>query len=476
MKHLLIGISLATLLGSHPAWAAEVTDLASAFQKGNPFDAHLSVGYQRILKRGAFKRELIGEPTDPNQAAIKRVKEGRFTHERHILNLRAEFGLWKHLQLHIALPIILADGRTFGFTQNGGDPCPSPQTLEHPNPKTEDNCVTPYNSTLVNDGFLDRDALLSNNTRVVDWGSNNPPQGGLFLPTRSGIDQLHLGISWAPIDQRDDDTKPTFVAGFEARFAVGSHMEYDPKKSNANKSVGRGIHELSWWISVSRRMGKYIDPWFSVYYTLPIAAGGSLFDKTDFPGSGQLRAGPRQKAGLNIGMEIVPWEQPKENHKVSIELSAVANAIFEGRGYSPIWEIFAGAEVLNGRCLRSANNPGGALLWDNGDYCRSENEVIPYPGITHIENFMNLGARLAVHVHLTKFIYGSLGLSLTHDTAHAVTFADAGRSLSPNGQIDLNDPAQVNPMYRPLIDAPGRRFRVEETTIFDMNINLTAQF
>ncbi|MBW2733227.1 MAG: hypothetical protein JRH20_12610 [Deltaproteobacteria bacterium] len=457
------------MMGSSSAWAAEVTRLTSSFEKDNPFDAHLSASYRYELNRGAIKRELVG---DTGQSSLRMVKEGRYSQVRHILDLRAEIGIWHNLQLHIGLPIVLGDSRTLSFAQNGSDPC----TGDGPAPSITDHCVTPNNSTLVRDGFLDRDALLSNNFRVIDWGGSDPPAGGLLLPNRAGVDQLHIGVSWAPVTQKDDPTKPTFALGFEARFAVGSIMRYDPNRPKDNTAVGQGIHQMHWWLAVSRRFNPYVDPYISIFYMLPLATSSSLFSQTEFEGSGQERAGPQQVGGLKMGLELIPWEQPARNNKLSIGLHASMTGYFEGRGYSPMWEVFAGSDRLTGPCLQDPNNSGSTLLWDNGDYCRNSNETIPYPGITHIENYLNIGSRLTVDLQLTKYFHGSIGVGLAHDFAHNITYADAGRNVDNNGFIDLDNPREVNPMYRPLIDAPGRRFRVEESTIFDFFFNLTGQF
>jgi hypothetical protein len=465
-------LSVATCSRAH---AADVTRLASSFEDKDPFDAHISVGYRRTLRRGAVKRERSGSPD--SGASLSIVKEARYTQIQHILDLRAEVGIWRDLQLHIALPITLSDSRTLGFALNGGKSCLGPG----PGQNNEDNCVTPRNSTLTADGFLNRDALLSNGVgwgkdSSLPWGSDRPPIGGLLLPNRAGVDQLHIGLTWAPFTQRADSTKPTVVVGFEWRIPVGAVMRYSPVTPNANTAVGRGVHELRWALTISRRFNSVIDPWFSMWYQLPLETSSSLFGKTDFDGSGQERAGPQQQGGFEVGLEIVPWEKPAKHHKVTIELKSWMTAFFEGRGYSPMWELFANNSRLLGPCLRSAANPSGPLLWDNGNYCRDENQTLPFPGITNIENYFNVGASVALSVHVTEYLYGRIGVSLSHDLAHLITFADAGRSNDPSGQVNLSDPAQVNPLYRPIIDSPGRRFRVEEATVFDFFVSLAGEF
>lgn len=465
------------LFGVHSiALGAEVTELTSSFQKGNPFDFHFTAGYSYKLSRGAIKREGAGDDSSAN--SLQLLKESRYSRVQHFLNLRAEFGLWKNLQFHIALPIVLRDSRTLSFTQNGGDSCIAPDG--------KPLCVNRDNSTLVKDGFLDRDALGAD---VIEWGSASPPSGGLHLPYRSGLDQLYLGLSWAPISQLDDETKPTFVVGFEARIAVGEEMRYNRKayegtaindsRAQSNTAAGQGVHQLHWYFNVSRRFNEYIDPWFGMGYLLPIAASGSLYDQTTFDGSGQRRSGPQHVGSFETGVEIIPWEEPEKRNKFSIELRFKMTGFFEGRGYSPLWEVFANSDILAGQCLADPTSTSTVQTWDNGTYCDSahggENDIINYPGITNIENYINFGARLAFNLYLTKYFFGQMGIGISHDMAHFITYADAGIPAA-DGKVHQDDPKLVNPVYRPTIDATGRRFRVDEATVFDFFINLTGQF
>jgi len=470
-KHAALALLLALALPGREAAAAEVTELTSAFDDDDPFDAHVTVGYGYTLHRGAIKRESLGDV----------YKELRFSQVRHVLKLRTEFGIYKDLQFHVELPIVLRDSRSFGFALNGGDPCEEPG----PDGKRTDNCVTRANSTLVRDGFLDGSRMSDTQ---VDVANHDRPPGGLGLPYRSGLDQLNFGVSWAPFSQARDATKPTWVVGFEARIAVGPPMRYNPaddpntsaddpaEAQRTNSAVGRGIHQLHWWMTVSRRLGKYVDPWFTVFYMLPVAAQNSLFHETDFPGSGQERAGPQHQGGFELGLEIIPWEVPEKKHRFSIELRMGMTGFFEGRGYSPAWELLANSPRLSGGCLKDPNSTSNTLLWDNGHYCRNENESIPYPGITNIENYLRFAGSMVFNIRFTEYFHGRLGLALAHDTAHAITLGDAGRAAQPNGRIDLDDPRQVNPLYRPIIDAANRRLRVEETTVFDVFFHLTGMF
>jgi hypothetical protein len=307
----------------------------------------------------------------------------------------------------------------------------------------------------------------------------------LDLPVRSGIDQMYIGLSWAPLNQERDPTKPTWVVGFEARIAIGEAMRYNPYydptfegddllNPKSNDAVGRGIHQYHWWTSISKRY-RYIDPWISLFYMLPQAANDSLFDKTDFDLSGQERSGPRHRGGVEAGMEIVPWEVPEKNHRFSIELAARLEGVFEGRGYSPVWEIFANNPLLSGPC-QAGTDTVGSQKWFNGTYCANAGQTIPFPGITNIENYVIFKGALAFNLNISKWFRTRLGVALGHEQEHYITFGDAGKDLNDNSIVDPNVEEEVNPMYRPYIDAPGRRYRVEESTIFDFFVSAEGRF
>jgi hypothetical protein len=473
LRHLGSAVTPALLLlVASPLGAAPPTQLTSTFDEDSAINAALRVGYQRTLRRGTLKREYEGA----SASEIINVKELRFSQVRHQLDLRGEFTAFKALQVYLTLPIILQDIRNYDFAQNGGSPCGTPP---------ERNCVTPANSTLVRDGLLDGAAMAPDQVAVA--GPDGAP-GGLLLPNRAGIDQIYLGLVGAPLSQRRDSSKPTWVIGFEARIAVGSPMQYDRSQPTANTSVGRGVHELMWWTAVSRRF-RYLEPWMSFYYMLPQAKSDSLFARTSFGVSGQQRSGPQQRGGAEVGVEIIPWEQPQRHRRVTLEVSARMEGVFDGRGYSDVWELFANQPMLAGPCRPDPNSMDPAR-WNNGTYCSSPDGKIPFPGITNIESHAIYGGRPPRGVEITRYLRARLGLGLAHENSHFITFGDAGVAggdmninttnqdclAAGRNQICTTDERQVNPLYRPLIDGTGHRFRVDDTTMFDFFVSLHGQY
>jgi hypothetical protein len=458
----IITISLAILIAaaSPSLFAAEVTELASAFDEDDPFDFHFRVSYQYISRSGAIKRELAGYSAE----TVQTVKELQFDWTEQRIALRAEFGVWKDLQIHVELPIVLAQSRNLNFGQAADGDCGNPR---------ETNCVTRNNSTLVRDGFFDGSQMSDGQISVASAGG---PLGGYRLPDRAGLDQLHLGITWAPLSQKRDSTKPTWTLGFEARVAVGEGMEYDPLNPDGNTGVGRGLHQFQFSTAISRRY-RYVDPWAKFYYLLPLATSTSLYERTHFPGTGQERSGPRHRGGVEMGLEIIPWDEPADNNKVSIAIQGKIETIFEGRGYSPMWEIFANNAKMVGPCSPTSTSTTTAIQpWDNGSYCQSVNDTIPFPGISRIENHLVFSTTVAFNLQLSRFFKAQVGATFSHEQEHLITNGDAGRDVNLDGLLDPESTAELNPMYRPMVDVTGRRLKVSESFNFRVAVSLMALF
>ena len=71
-----------------------------------------------------------------------------------------------------------------------------------------------------------------------------------------------------------------------------------------------------------------------------------------------------------------------------------------------------------------------------------------------------------VRVQMGEWVKFRIGMGLENDQEHIITFADGGEDVDGSGRIDPNDPNEVHPMHRPLIDQTGRRYRTEDTFVF----------
>ncbi|MDY0004295.1 MAG: hypothetical protein RBU30_23545 [Polyangia bacterium] len=516
---LLVAGTLAT-----PARAADLNEVTTAFEKGNPYDFRLKVSYEATIERTALNREYMG-----NGTGIDIVKDLIFKQVTHTLEVRAELAIYKDFGFYLALPVILSKQARYGFASGdryhnypGETQC---RTVEHPDRPwlCNPDGVNANNSRFVQDGLV---AGLSgfgydptNNSVTVPsaYSVNNGEAGPRSLwdgQSRSGLDQIHLGLHGLIMSQRRHDSYPDWRFGVEFRLSAGKVMDFerdaegDPQGCDApsqgnwncrpalNKAVGKGVHEVRFYTTISKMMklweGGGIDTFFHLWYQMPFAYRKSSFyaSKYDFSDSfGEESQSPTIKApmkgGVSFGGEFVVWTDPARNHRVSIELMGMIEGHFEGRDYSQAYELLAGSPTLNLDCAHD--------YYDH--FCantRLRDRLFYYPGVSTVENFMRLGARIGLHAQITKYVKLSLLYALVHEQEHFLTMDDAGMDnpLGPardsdgvcrspvgcfDGVVNIGTTEQ-NPWHRPAIHQAGHRFRAQETLIHNVTIGLKLMF
>lgn len=455
-------VGVAGLFGGIPAGlAGPHSEVISAFDADDRFDLHLSLEYGFEMHRASVRREQSGlagtQPDDP----LPIVKDLYFEGNRHLLVPRLDLGVFTDLSVSVEMPVVLHDSRSL-FLDQRASPCVFPGSGAQP------NCIDRTNSTTVQDGILPAEG----------FDASSPGDPGLASgarifrgPSRNGLDQIQLGLTWAPMNQARDDTKPTWKIGAEGRLAIGSPMRLDRDAPGNETSVGRGLHELRLWTSFARRIGL-TEPYMQIWWTGPVAeTEGSAFTPLGF---GQKRAGARHHGGVDFGVGAKVWERPAAEQVVHVNAGAHLEARFEGRAYSEMWEVF-----------QYAGTPGhgGPLVLD-ADPTQPGQQALLHPGVTTVENHLRMGADLTARAQLGRFQVGA-GLELMYTQPHAITFSDAGEDLPTCGpgvrspcEEDDNlvvnaGTEEVNPGYVSLIDFVGQRYRVDE--VFDYVLRIEAR-
>jgi hypothetical protein len=237
-------VATALVAGTPVALASPHSEVASAFDVDDRFDLHVSLEYGLELHRAGIRREQSGlagtQPTDP----VPVVKDLYFEGSRHLIMPRLELGLFTDLSLTAALPVVISDGRTLLLDQRAS-PCVFPGGGQAA------TCIDRTNSSTIADAILPANGFDADNP----GGPGFTDGATLFRgPTRAGLDQAHLGLVWAPMNQDRDDTKPTWKIGVEGRVAIGAPMRLDPQNPGSQTSVGRGLHELHAFTSFARRL------------------------------------------------------------------------------------------------------------------------------------------------------------------------------------------------------------------------------
>ena len=442
------------MLAAAPASAGPHSEIASAFDDGDKFDIYFRLDYGFDVRHSAIKREFAGYPgtlpTDP----LPVVKDLVFSSTRHTLTPSVEMGVFTDIALTLALPIVISDSRDLKFDQRAS-PCVFPGG-------GTPTCIDRTNSTTIQNGLLPSTGFDSNDPTGPGFTDTTDPT--IFRgPNRAGLDQIHLGIIWAPMNQQRDDTKPTWKLGAEGRFAIGSPMVFDRSDPGGKTSVGRGVHEVKLWTSMAKRAG-WAEPYFVAWWIAPFALkSGSQFEEIT-PKLGQVRTGPQQRAGTEFGFEAFPWEKPEANQSVSLDFKAKLEGVFEGRAYTDMWEVFQYAGDITG---------GGPLILDESPTTAGV-QAHSYPGVTNVENYMRFAGQFSVNAVLGDKVRFGASFEVLREQTHVITFADAGVDLplcsatvTSNCEFNSNDVVdpnteEVNPLHVSVIDLVGHRYRVAE--------------
>lgn len=445
MLRSLLLIGLCGLVFAPVAHANPDSIVPSAADPGNPIDLHVRLDYEYQLDSSLLTRERVGAVgTDP-LGLIPRSKDLEFHQYRHVLTPRAELGVYHDTYLTIALPIIIAQARELELASGVDRP----------------------NSTTIDDGLLPAAGFDARDPSAA------PPGNLVFRGhSRSGLDQIHLGIAGAPMSQVRDDTKPTWKIGAEVRLAVGKIMRFDPMNPGGETGVSKGVHEGRVYTSIDRKFERF-EGWFELSWQFPIAEkSGSLFSD---PGFGSTNPALSQQAGVSFGVEAYALDDKDNHNTISLDVGGKVMAHFEGREYTEMWEVFAFAGDT-----RTASNP---LILDE-DPLTPGRQDMSHPGISNIENYLETAAQFALRAQIGPKVRFAALVGLTWKTDHAISFADAGTDLPTcDGSTarcedetnDLVNPGtpEVNPLHAPVIDLVGHRYFAEDS--FSLSIGVQAQ-
>ncbi len=470
-----------------PAGAAELTDLASSFEPNKPFGFKLGATYQFTYKTAHITREavpLLQNSTTKNYLykhlgllpgqslqTTEVTPDLFYMQRRQTMSIDLAVGLYRDLQLGVSLPLVLRDERQYDLDRNAGfNTCGA----------NDFGCIASASTT-----FLDGIYPILPNTQSGMHVFSPPVRGG---SGKNLLDTINLSLSGAPVSQRRDPTKPTWVIGLEADISIGNIMAYDntrgllpansPLQAFADgnqlgwNGVSDGLNRFILHTALSHKF-RYVDPYLGLYYMYPLPrtwdTDGSPW-KTDY-GFAQQRSAPQQQAGVRFGFEATPLENKAKGHRLAFDFRAGLQFHFLGRGYSEAWELLASSNALvcddqtalpgtfldpsfpkpvtQGFFNPACRTPGAA----NSTMPRlpaSEQKATaavsrPYNGLSLIENYLSFQAELGIVIELFRHLRVRLSASYMRDQGHAITLDDAGNLNYPdNNRLSLNNPLNAD--------------------------------
>jgi hypothetical protein len=427
------------------AWVGEVVDVIDAFDEGDPFDFTFRATYGFELTRTKLTQQCAPgldaaaqAQCRPDQAGVIGFRDiARYTQERHTLTLDAIFGLYRDLNLYTSWPFILMDRRELELLS-----------------ESDVQAVHPDNELLFRFPFRAHD--------------------------RSGVDQMALGLSWLPFSQQRRPTLPTWLLNVEGRFAVGEGMKPSCSTEEGNVAyaapggttapcntetgASQRTNDLRVRTTLSRRLGM-LEPYigFLTHISFP--------EKSDTERYGDSFNIPVY-VETHFGLEIVPWERLQGEQFLRIGLHFWGGWSRETLDYSPLYDILGTNQNMN-HDIRDTTAP-------TTDEWGSQRE---FSGLTRVEGHGTFGGRLTLTMQAARYVKFAVILGLAHVQEHFITFSDECRvprfDEDPDAEGAENSCFATGgifvPEWRPQVDNIGRRFRAEQTTVFNVGVNVNVQ-
>ncbi|MBX3233085.1 MAG: hypothetical protein KIT84_13020 [Labilithrix sp.] len=430
----------------------ENTTVIDAFDKDDMFDANLLLTLRQSWKSANIRRETtIAQPGLAGGAfTAGNENVASYSQSLTVLEIGGDIGIFHDLAASIRLPLVLADARQLSDLDGSSR---NPQRLQDPN--GEQLFSVPFKS-----------------------------------PTRSGVDQIHFGLNYAIFNQQRDEAKPTWVIGAEARFALGERLHAcndnapvkcpSPSNPTANRDPGvsRAMNTIVVNTIFSRRIG-YIEPYTGFNLLIDLPQSNSDFGATNDL-RGALLNRPPLVGKFTIGLEVYPWEVREEFKRVVLDFKVRAGYHSPGRDYSELFDALGSSQA---RTLRNAN-PGAYKAGEGfSSVADPAAGKVYFTGITDQQAFGEIGGSAGVTWQINERAKFTAGLGLTHLQSHLITSADAcNPDFKTSAGAGASGPCRVgaatggggtttgipNPNHRQVIDLPGRRFSVDDTTIVDL--------
>jgi hypothetical protein len=448
-----------------PAGAAEISRVVTSGEPRNPFGMDIDVRWDRSVESATITRERGSAATASIPGgAVFQGDRLQYTRNRNAVVPRVAVGLWRDLELHAELPYVLGDDREWRY---GGL----------------------YGSVAGPGGPYDS---ISTNTIDAQGQPCAVIPCPLFpvAPSTAGYHggmagDLKIGLAWAVFNDKKDDTKPTWVVGMDvtaptaAKWEPGKNRTTDtwesPFRVKTNPGpIGEKIWKWDLYTVLSKRY-KYADPYVKAHAQLAFKSAStySNCDAVNDATSPALEAqqmnsdaGPRTNrfadaanncaswgsdagaqlpfvAGIIFGTELVPYEDVGEGQKVTLDFRFFSDLTTKQRFYNELTD-------ATGKLLQT------------GEY-------------------LEFGGLAGLYVRASRWVQLRAQASIATRTAHDLTGESLGKNgswpaLNPDGSGRTADPTQMNPNFDWRWDAPGRRFRISEVSVFELSFGAALMF
>jgi len=415
------------------------TDVADAFEEGDLLDVNVHLGFRRSAASGTIAREVIDESSEDGRSRRHFIDVAEHEHVRNELVFQLDVGIYHDLMLFLRMPVVLGDERE--LSAPNGDSCGPGNVI---------------------DGCRALEESVDGSTLPLFDLSRTLPSG-----QRSGLPSVDLGIAWGVINQYRQRHLATWVLLLETSIDTGEVM-HACIGSDCEAGVSTGTAKLKLESRWSYRY-RYVEPFAGIAHTLQWVTGGEKLYEPAGELAGAVDPAPPSRSDATLGVAIIPWEDRGRFQRFEVDFKGQASLISSGRDASPLFD-----------ALGDSANPH--LTAPNYDRLMSDpaHVEVDFNGLTNVEAHAELAFDAELVMRAARYVRFSLGMGFAYVTPHLITGAAACNTAVEPG---LNDPRVgdceagiLNPLYRPAIDAPGRRFRLDGEMLFRLLASATGQF
>jgi len=481
--------------------AVDLLEVPDAFDAGDPFDVDLRLSFDHEQRQAGISRETSS--SEPGLTTGGYLSDGlpvaTYYESTQRLIPEIRVGVMRELALHVALPVILANNRGLREDAPSGDgaldglpgealftlpfDAPTRSGIEYLAVGADLGLMSQFRNPALPTWVVGLEGRF-NVSEPMHACNANPAAGQEACAYPADID-------------RDGDNDP-LGADFDAPLEGGGNLADEPEGNFSGPrgpGVSKGRHALEAHAYVSRRL-KYVEPYTGIRGLVEFQTPNSDYGPTDL--LGVLVNHPPVRGTVVAGIAVVPWEQPEKFARIGIDFRVEGTYVSEGRDYS---ELFDALGSSTAESLRYPNFseyqanvlPSGVPDPINPSVVDPNSRRVNFTGITDVQQHGDYKLSTRFTWQAGAYVKFDLGGAWRIVQGHLITF-DQACSPSPLTPIAQAGPCKINTSasaggtpswaasglpnadYRAVINAPGRRYRVDTSHGFNFWLRASVLF
>jgi hypothetical protein len=434
-------LAAALALAASTSRAAEVTEVADAFDEKKPFEIDLRFDYRHLKRDTKLSRENLQD------GSVFLVDELQHSQTVDELAFRLAVGVFHDLEVHVLAPLVLRELQTWDYATVNGVSVAGASTLRN-NRIDISGCLAPC-------------AAVS----PIVQAPGRSLRGGFRDPT--------VGVAWAPInEERERALRPelyppgkavsTWVLAFDYTLPLPGDVDDPSMIAAARGHELRKAHVFTLWTAFSKRF-RVADPYLVVRASapLPLKSSGrgdgayqncwhpeklsdvATANCADSAWKNQTGYSPPYEGGFTLGTELVLHEEPTARQKVVIDVRGDVRYVGQQRGYTQITDALG--------------------------------------KLTYAEEFVAAAGSIGVNARAARWFQARVAGSLGVESPHFITSEAIGKDLNGDGRITLSNGTasgslEQSPTYDFRLDQVGRRLRAERALVWGISGTLVLSF